>query len=697
MAAKRDGLGVVIALLCGAIPAAALAQPPDPPVQTAAGPTSYPSAFFAPFNPVTAEDMVRRTPGFTLDNGLDRRGFAASAGNVLINGERPSSKTPISEQLSRISASDVERIDVIAGGAAGAELRGYTLVADVRLRPRRTGATNTFVAQAGVLEPGWSINPVIAVTSAFRARQAELSLALQAQPSRRGRIEYDKTLTTASGALIERGPEFLQGDYYEYKLSGRLGWRPTPDDLVGATLQITPSRDGRYTASRAFGPTGALIRTEASRALGEPVVALEAGADWERRLTARSSIKLLALAARRETGWDERYTTTPVAGPMRTTFIQRASESGEYIGRGVWTFRANPAHTFEFGVEGAFNFLDSALDVEVETPAGRFPAPIPVANARVEETRAEAHVSDIWRAGPNLTLEPSLTVETSRIAQSGDASQERTFTYVKPRLVATWSPGPRDQLRLRLERDVAQLDFTEFASAVSLFDGTVDLGNPDLEPERTWRAQIDWERRYGPKAVVTLSAFHEYVEAVQDQIPIAGQFDGPGNLGDGRRTGLRLDALAPLDRLGLARGELRVRGMVQDTKVTDPLTGAERRFSDEQEWSYSVDVRQPIPALKLAWGALWERADEVLLFRLRELRSTGWEQGNLDLYVETTALTGMVVRFTVADVLLPKEVRERRFHAPDRSSPANLSTIETRRAIGGYGTRSYTVRVAGRF
>ena len=55
--------------------------------------------------------------------------------------------------------------------------------------------------------------------------------------------------------------------------------------------------------------------------------------------------------------------------------------------RGVWTFRANPAHTVEFGAEGAFNFLDSALDVEVDAGAGRFPAPIPVANTRVEETR----------------------------------------------------------------------------------------------------------------------------------------------------------------------------------------------------------------------------------------------------------------------------------------------------------------------
>jgi hypothetical protein len=57
----------------------------------------------------------------------------------------------------------------------------------------------------------------------------------------------------------------------------------------------------------------------------------------------------------------------------------------------------------------------------------------------------------------------------------------------------------------------------------------------------------------------------------------------------------------------------------------------------------------------------------------------------------------MLVRFTIADVLLPQEVRERQFYAPDRSNPANVSSIETRSATGGYGTRSYGIRISGRF
>jgi hypothetical protein len=657
---------------------------------------AFAADFFTAFNPVSAEDMVRRVPGFSLSNGEDRRGFAGAAGNVLINGERPSSKTPISEQLARIAARDVLRIDLYSGGADAGDLGGQTLYVDVRLRPRDAAATNTFVAQFGRLEPSGSINPLLVASSAFKAGGATVNLALQAQPSRRGRIEYEKALESASGALIEQGQEFLQGSYREYKVSGRVTWKPSEKDAFSVNAQITPSRDGRHTFSQTYNQAGALLRAEDSKVTGQNVWAGELGGDWERKLSADVSFKLIGLASRKETGSDERYTTRFASGTLRDTLIGRGAKSGEYIGRGVYTWRPAAGHTIEFGGEGAFNYLDSQLDVRIRTAAGTVNATPPVANTRVEEWRGEAYASNFWQVNNALKLETSLAVETSRITQSGDAEQERDFTFLKPRLRATWTPGGADQFRLLVERDVAQLDFTEFASAVSLFDGTQNIGNPNLEPERTWRAQVDWERRFGAKGVVVVSLFHDEVQAVQDQIPIAG-LDGPGNLGDGRRSGAKLDALAPLDAIGLRGGELRVKAMMQQTRVNDPVIGLSRRFSDEVDWNYSIDFRQPFPELKLLWGALVEGADDAQLFRLRELRTTGRDQSHISVYAETTAITGLVVRFTLQDMLLPVEVREREFFTPDRSSQRNLSSVETRRATGGYGTRSVVVRVSGRF
>lgn len=658
---------------------------------------TYAQDFFTAFNPVTAEDMVRRVPGFTIDNGEDRRGFGGTAGNVLINGERPSSKTPLADQLARISARDVLRIDIYSGSSDRGDANGQTLIADVRLRPREAGATNTYVIQASQLDPSGSINPLIVLTSGFKAGDINFNVALQAQPSRRGRIEYEKRVGSASGALVSQGPEFLQGNYWEYKLSGRASWKPTETDSFNVNAQITPSRDGRHTFSWTYSPAGILTQTDDSKVTGDDALAAELGGDWEKRLSDEISLKLIGLASNKHTGSSERYSTNFAVGTFRNTFIERGADSGEYVGRGVLSWKPGNGHAIDAGGEFAFNYLDSGLDISVQTGKGTIDATPPVANTRVEESRAEGFVSDTWQLASNFKLESTLTVETSTIKQTGDAMQERDFTYWKPRLGATWTVDAANQLRFLLERDVAQLDFSEFASAVSLFDGTVDLGNPDLEPERTWRTQIEWERRFGAKGVLLISLFNDEVQDVQDQIPIAGLYDGPGNLGDGRRTGLRVDATAPLDFLGLKGGELRLKGTVQKTSVDDPLTGKSRRFSDEADWSYSIDYRQPIPELKLVWGALYERADDVQLFRLRELRTTECNDANLDLYVETTAIPGMLVRFTIADVFLPLEVRERRFFIPDRTNPGDLSSIETRRAAGGYGTRSYGIRISGRF
>ena len=124
------------------------------------------------------------------------------------------------------------------------------MLADVRMRPREAGATNTFVAQASQLDPSGSINPLVVLTSGFKVGDVNLNVALQAQPSRRGRDRIRKDdAQSPAGALVSQGPEFLQGSYWEYKLSGRASWKASEADSFNFNLQTTPSRDGRHTFS----------------------------------------------------------------------------------------------------------------------------------------------------------------------------------------------------------------------------------------------------------------------------------------------------------------------------------------------------------------------------------------------------------------------------------------------------------------
>ena len=147
------------AVLLGSIAAAAFfvphvanAQTPSPsdPGSTAAAPqngtssriTTYDAAYFTPFAPRTALDIARRVPGFQLDLGstqtdlgqVDVRGFAGTAGNVVINGARPSSKAETLEAtLARIPAQRVIRVEVGPGDLYGSDYSSKSQVLNIIL------------------------------------------------------------------------------------------------------------------------------------------------------------------------------------------------------------------------------------------------------------------------------------------------------------------------------------------------------------------------------------------------------------------------------------------------------------------------------------------------------------------------------------------------------------------------------------
>ncbi|MDT8428017.1 MAG: hypothetical protein RQ757_04540 [Pseudomonadales bacterium] len=134
-----------IVILILAFPASVLAQADAAPNDIAVGSFASPvtgnnesitfeARFFTPYNPVTALDMVEQVPGFTLEEGGQLRGFGGTAGNILINGERPSTKNDSAgEILGRIPASAVSRIDLIRGETGGLDLRGQAVAVNVIL------------------------------------------------------------------------------------------------------------------------------------------------------------------------------------------------------------------------------------------------------------------------------------------------------------------------------------------------------------------------------------------------------------------------------------------------------------------------------------------------------------------------------------------------------------------------------------
>src|SRR5688572_30315538 len=187
-AAKWSINASLVALVIAAAPAAAQSTTdtaPPPPTGPASRTAVYDAAFFIPFAPSTALDIVRRVPGFTLDLGdQDIRGFAAAAGNVVFNGQGPSSKADNLETiLARIPAKRVLKVEVGPGDLYGAQYSGKSQVLNLFLTAE-SGIDGTVTMSASRRYTGL-ISPNVSASALIKRGPSSFNLAAGADNTRR--------------------------------------------------------------------------------------------------------------------------------------------------------------------------------------------------------------------------------------------------------------------------------------------------------------------------------------------------------------------------------------------------------------------------------------------------------------------------------------------------------------------------------
>ncbi len=675
-------------------------QPPESKPDASAVQTFDP-AFFARFNPVTAYDMVRQLPGFSIDNGNSLRGFGATAGNVLIDGQRPSTKAiSISDELSRISARDVARVELIGASAAGdVDVRGYTEIANVVLK-ESTGVQESTTFSGLLYYSGDHLSERVGATRAWKGKDFTARLQLQgtalAQRSETDTIFY-LGQSTPTGTREEFGQQYLG----ELLISGALNWNAGPRDTLNLNARIMPRTFNVQSGATDRSTAGTPTQYIADDYSEEDILYLDIGGDWEHRFSPENSVKLVTVNSLLSWRPEELFEVFPGTGPRAlATQIMSENKRGEHVLRGVWTTKPNADHTIEIGMETAFNYLDTDRSIANAIGAGPFVSQVlPVASTRVEELRGEVFINDNWRINPQWTLETGFTFEASRITQTGDATQERDFTYPKPRIVATWQPTAEDRISFGATRTVAQLNFNEFASVIQLVQNQLTIGNPDLQPAQTTQAFALWKKQLGPRGSVQLRAFYDKIDDVQDFVVIQTSpttfYTGAGNIGDGTRWGAEFEVTYPLDDFGIKGGLVKLVTNGRESRVTDPITGEERPIANDFTFGANVEFRQDIPDLKLAWGGDYTfPGGEAYAFRLNEIQRRDFDNGDLDMFVETTYFSGMTVRFAIDNIGDSASWLDRRFYSPSRLTSNTVSSREFREQTSG---QLFQLSVSGSF
>jgi hypothetical protein len=164
-----------------------------------------------------------------------------------------------------------------------------------------------------------------------------------------------------------------------------------------------------------------------------------------------------------------------------------------------------------------------------------------------------------------------------------------------------------------------------------------------------------------------------------------------GNVGDGERWGGRIETTLQLDGIGVKNGLLKLNVGAQESKVIDPVTGVEREISSEAEYDWSVDFRQDIPSWKVAWGGNYSSIGPNPFYRMDRVEIVDPEEGDLDLFVETTRfLGGALVRLTAANLFDPDRSVDRQKFATTELTPATLPNISPRSTFTGTELRDST-------
>ena len=677
-----------VALLM-ATPAGAAQSPPAPtpapaeapqPAPTAQGQrtTTYDAAFFAQYAPRTALDIAQRVPGFTLDlgnsqgaNGQDVRGFAGTAGNVVFNGARPSTKAEtLDVTLSRIPAQRVIRVEVGPGDLYGSDYAGKSQVLNVILS-QEAGIDANVTAAAKRWSTGY-VNTDIQGSALIRRGPSTFNFSAGTGRNRQLEEGTDDLTNIRTGQLVEHRRKHNSYFNKDPFVAGSWALERGSDNAIRVNGRWQPSSFDLFQNNRVT-PTGGPVHDDnLIQHYRDPV--LELGGDVTRPL-AGGAIKFVALATRRKRHDVDNYIQhnglldegATVNGGNEQTVRARRNET---IGRLSWTRSNLLGVSFEAGAEAAYNTLDDQVDLfEIDEHGEKVRVDLPIANARVAEKRGEIYVNVGKTLSPALRLDGGINYEFSNLKVTGDAEADRTLKFLKPNLTLDWKPGGDWHSQFSIRRTVAQLNFYDFISVGDLSARRVTGSNADLEPQRAWELRATVEHPLLGDGLFKLDLGTNLISKVQDQILIVDEkgnvFSGPGNLGKGTQGFATLTVDAPLGQLwsGL---RAKFTGTVQRTRVDDPINGKPRSFSGFfPNWQWDLNVRRDAGAA--SYGFELSDNERNTFYRTDEFDTNFNRGAYMTAFFEYRPSANTAIRLDVDNALSTHAARDRILFRPNRA------------------------------
>jgi hypothetical protein len=656
------------ALSAASLSLASVCYAQDALTQEAQAADSYPRSYFDQYAPATAFEMIVRIPGFNLSGANFGRGLGQGGANVLINGERLTGKTDVGAQLSRIGAANVIQINIVDGAAL--KIPGLSgQVANIITKS--TGISGTFEWTPEFrprLEPNWFRG---AATLSGETGNLSYTLGVRNNAFRQGTYGLE-TLSAADGTVFELRDEQSRDYGDQPGFTADLNWTPKPGHIGNLNLE--------YNESNYIGTENSFRNAVTAR--GETLVTqfratedewnASAGADYEFPLPifgAKGKFKTIGYF---------RFENSPTLsqfegfeGPRRifgSRFVQDADE-GEAIIRSEYSWTPKTGRDWQFGLEGAFNYLDITSALALVEGENYVEAPLNDATSRVEEQRAETTLTHSRTLSPKWDMQASIGVEYSEISQTGvSLPNEIIRDFIRPKgfLSVTYKPTNGKLWRAKLDRQVGQLSFFDFISSVSVIDDLDRAGNVNLVPAQTWRAELAYERDFGQGNTWNTTLDGSLISDLVDRIPVGVDGDAVGNIDTAYTYALHSDVTLKGEKWNFDGTELNLGFGLHFSHVDDPLENFDRRLNGDSRWHWNVGFRHDIPNTDYAYGFDFNQQRNAPVYRLRTVQQFTFKGPFAAVFVEHKDIAGLKLNFQLSNLFESSDDFDRIFYTQRR-------------------------------
>lgn len=638
----------------------------------------YEAEFFDQYNPITASDMLDRIPGVNVGGGGpgggNNRGLG-TGGNLLINGQRIAGKdNSPRDQLDRITADEVQRIEIIRDTTGALNVRGASEVVNIILVavPSRS-STTVEVVQRLNHDDTYEVGGSVAWSQQIGNFQALVNF--EARPNYENRDNREIRITP-DGELLGTLFETNIRDQDEHTFSTNMSYSTGPhrmqlNALISEADHPRPIRRDFVD----FTDSGPVESIQEEKNQNEESN-WEIGGDYEYNFADGSRLAVLfVLNDEIRNTVRERFEADPADEPLtKNLFIDSRRETTEFIVQTNYNFSLNDSQSLRIGLERANNQLDSSLLIGssfgTEPPSEAFGglSPLPsISNAgtHVEEIRYEGFAFHNWSINDQASLESSVVYETSEISQSGVVNKKRDFQFWRPSFDFRYNFADNFRFRGTVQRNVSQLSFSSFAATTNEEDRDRNAlaGNPELAPETSWNYEGELEYRLPNDAgVLSSSIFYNDIDNKIGRINATVDPDEPlsatGNVGPAWQAGWFMRASVRLNQFNLPNAIVSARLGLFDSEILDPFinqkvrTGGRgfgnlefRHDITELGLSYGLDYRHSI------WGGYY---DINIVTRTRNDR-----QRSLDLFVQKVWFDDWTFRLESDNTLDASECRYR--------------------------------------